>query len=51
MRSHHSAQVLLGAQQDRLTEEARKISQTVEHLREKLRKVLQNIGHFGSGER
>ena len=51
MRSHHSAQVLLGAQQDRLTEEARKISQTVEQLREKLRKVLQNIGHFGSGER
>ena len=38
----HSAdrtQVLLGAEQDRLKEEARKISQTVEQLREKLRKV------------
>ena len=44
----HSAdktQVLLGAEQDRLKEEARKISQTVEQLREKLRKV-QSAGHL-----
>ena len=60
----HSAdktQVLLGAEQDRLKEEARKISQTVEQLREKLRKVirfclpawirLDNISYFSDQER
>ena len=45
--SSDRTQVLLGAEQDRLKEEARKISQTVEQLREKLRKVQQNIS--GSG--
>ena len=37
------AQVRLGAQQDRLTEEARRINHTVEQLREKLRKVQLDI--------